>query len=241
MFTQNKKLIFATSTIKDGNMSYKFDTEDVVKNNRKVFLEKNNIEMKDCVVPYLSHSDTIKIVTDADKGEGMFSNLDGIDAEALITNTKGLGLFLHTADCFPVSFFDTKKEVIALAHCGWKPIDKRLVYKTVLEMIKVFNSDPKDILVYIGPGIKKDSYIFKEPIQKTVDYWKSYLEDMEDGQTKIDLTSFIVDQLKEAGIPLGNIEINQTNTATNTEYFSHYRSERADEREGRFATVVYMV
>ena len=45
-------------------------------------------------------------------------------------------------------------------------------------------------------------------------------------------------QLLRAGVPEKNIFIDSTDTGASHEYYSHYRSQRTSEQEGRFVTIV---
>jgi hypothetical protein len=158
--------------------------------------------------------------------------------EALITDTEGIALFLMTADCLPISVYDPVKNVIALAHLGWKPTGLKLIQKVITTLQTSFGSNPKDILVNIGPCIHKDSYKLEVVEQKMLPEWQPYIEDLASGETTIDLIAFNRDQLIELGVQEENISIDPVDTVTSDDYFSHYRSVRTGELEGRFATVL---
>jgi copper oxidase (laccase) domain-containing protein len=68
--------------------------------------------------------------------------------------------------------------------------------------------------------------------------WQPYIEDLASGETTIDLIAFNRDQLIELGVQEENISIDPVDTVTSDDYFSHYRSVRTGELEGRFATVL---
>jgi copper oxidase (laccase) domain-containing protein len=102
-----------------------------------------------------------------------------------------------------------------------------------------YQSKATDLLVYCGPAIKAESYIFKdEPKQASDPAWQSYLHKT-DGGTGIDLLGFIVARLQAAGVPVQNIETSPVDTATSDNYFSHYRATRNHNKDddGRFATI----
>ena len=161
-----------------------------------------------------------------------------ISADALITKEKNLTLFLLTADCLPITLYDPKNEVIALAHLGWKPTDLKLIVKVIEELKNKFGSDPIELIAHIGPGIHKESYIFKNLTQKNSPEWLPFLEDIPSGETKIDLVGYNRAQMLAAGLPEDNISVDSADTAISDEYYSHYRSVRMGEKEGRFATVL---
>lgn len=218
-------------------MSFSFGDKKEVLKNRKAFLKKNGVSLGDCVVMQVEHEEKIVPVDAHDtiekKGEDSV-----VEAEALITKTKGVVLFLLTADCLPVTFFDPSKKVIGLAHLGWRPSERSLALKVVKALHKEYGCDPSDILVWIGPGIHKESYVFENPLQKTLPNWAPYLQDLPTGETQVDLVGFNMAQLQDCGILPEHIEVDGTDTAKSKEYFSHYRSTRTGKEEGRHATII---
>lgn len=234
----NKKISFGISTVDDGNLSFVHDDNEVVIGRRKKFLDRLGLKLDDCAVMSVKHSDDIKIVDSEDKGKGTKVLDDAVLVDALMTQEKNLGLFLLTADCLPIAFYDREKEVIALAHLGWKPTDKELAKKVVNKMSESFQSSPADILVYIGPGIHKQSYVHKNPIQKEIPKWQPFLEDLPNGDTMVDILGFNKSQLIDAGVFEENITVDNTDTFVSDKYFSHYRSQKTGEPEGRIATVI---
>jgi copper oxidase (laccase) domain-containing protein len=75
----------------------------------------------------------------------------------------------------------------------------------------------------MGPSIKKDSYLLEE-------YPNGY-----------DLTGENIKQLLLKGVREENIIVDPTDTATDTNFFSHYRESRKKENEGRFLTTTMLV
>lgn len=228
------KLLLKTSTRIDGNLSSKWGDPDEVLENRTAFLKKCDASPENCVALEVEHGDTIIHVNTSNRGET-------IKAEALISQDKDLILFLLTADCFPVAYHDPKREVVALAHLGWKPTDKFLAAKVIMQMQDRYESSPKDIQIYIGPGIHKESYQFEKPLQARLPEWSAFLTDVPNGQTQIDLIGHIKNQLTGVGVLGANIQVSEVDTATSPDYFSHYRSVRTGDPEGRFVTIIGMV
>ena len=60
--------------------------------------------------------------------------------DGLITSKNKLALGILTADCAPIFFLDPKIKIIAAVHSGWKGAYKKIVYKTVSNLKKRFNS-----------------------------------------------------------------------------------------------------
>ncbi len=227
-------LLYAQSNKQDGNLSLRHGFEEQVIPQRQAFLSKYGISSQDCVFIETEHGEKITHVGSSDRGRS-------IQTEALVTGEKGVILFLLTADCFPVSFYDPQKELVALAHMGWKPTDKELALKVIEEMKSVYGSRPEDIEVFIGPGIHKESYKFVDPVQKQMPNWTTFLTDLPNGETQIDIIAYIQRQAIRGGVLQENIKIDPADTANSEDYFSHYRSVRTGESEARFATILGLV
>lgn len=219
-------------------MSYVWSDHGEVEKNRRNFLDRHGLALKDCVMMRLEHGANIAIVEEGHKGQGTLSENDGLPVDALITNKKGICLAMVTADCFPLLFVDHEKCVVGLAHLGWKSADLGLARKVVERMQETFASDLGTIEIITGPGIHKESYRIEDPVQKNDPKWHSFLRELKTGETEINLLGFIKHDLCAAGITPEQIEDVGTDAATSTDYFSHYRSVRTGESEGRFMTVI---
>lgn len=75
------------------------------------------------------------------------------EKDGFITNQKGIALATYHADCVPIYFYDNRKNVIGLAHAGWKGSLNNICKSIMDGMIKEFECKPKDIIVAIGPSI----------------------------------------------------------------------------------------
>jgi polyphenol oxidase len=226
-----------TSTIADGNMSYKCGERDVAGGNRAAFFAAHGIDPAHVVVMSCEHADKIVRV-----GGETFSGATEVVCEALITNEKNLALFLLTADCYPVVFYDPVHECIGLAHLGWKPTALHLAQKVVARMGAEFGTRAEDIEVYFGPGISAESYVTPTPAQLNNPEWANFMRPHATlpNMYHVDLLGFNTASLEFAGVLSGKIYISGIDTATNSDYFSHYRAAKNGEIEGRFATVVVM-
>ena len=225
------KLVYATSTAADGNMSLKWGEEKEVWINRGKFLAKSGISIKDCVFTSLVHGTEIKIIGSHDQEKTL-------EADGFITSDKHVAIWITTGDCFPVVVYDSVRCALALVHLSWQGVDKGLTIKAIQKMVEM-GSNPANLGVKIGPGARKESYIFDGPIAQENDpKWQPFLERQSGGKTAIDLVGFIKKQLAACGVE--KIEDCGIDTAKNKNYFSHYRVVRTGDPEGRFATVAMM-
>lgn len=239
------KLFYKFSKVSDGNMSYMFGDPEEVTLNRKKFLNKFGINMEDCSGAYLKH--TKRVVVAKHKGIKQSDYEILPKADGLLTDKKNTYLFMTFGDCLPIILHDPINSVIALIHAGWKGTDKEIVRVAVRKMKRLYKSDPSDIKAIIGPSIRKESYIFENPIQIEKDgihnpKWINYCSKIEENMYTIDLVQFNIDLLVDSGLSPPNITDMKIDTAKHDNYFSHYRDSRSETGDtGRFACVVALL
>ncbi len=229
------QVIFVSSTVSDGNMSLKWGGESEVRSNRERFVAKLDLKFEDFVVASLVHGTDIAQVSSTDKGSM-------VEVDGLVTCEKNVGLWMVTGDCLPVVFYDKKKEVLGMAHLGWRGVDKKLAEK-MIEKFRELGCNLGDVQIWIGPSVRKESYCkegdaiinFKNAVD--LDQWKSFLEERSDGKLVLDLVGLVIHQLVTKGALKKNIIVSPIDTVCDLNYFSQYRSYSTHEAEGRFATV----
>ena len=145
-----------------------------------------------------------------------------LPADILIISEKYKNIVVgnQMADCPILIIEDRKQGVTALSHCGAPYINRKLPYQTAESLIKEYNSNPKDLYVYIGSNSKKESYIYdRYPLWATSkDVWENNIIQKEKDYY-IDMESAIINQLKEIGIT--NITVSNKDTVTDKEHYSH--------------------
>ncbi len=82
--------------------------------------------------------------------------LEGVDA--LVSNRPGYCLCVSTADCIPLLFCDKQRQVIAVAHAGWRGTVSRIAQKTLESMEHIYGSHPENVCVAVGPGISLEAF-----------------------------------------------------------------------------------
>jgi polyphenol oxidase len=219
-------------------MSFRDEERDVVVKRREAFLEKQGIS-KDAYAPILcDHGETIVALEDVLQGEDMQS-ID-IHAEVVATQKKGVALFLLTADCIPLCFFDRVTNTIALAHVSRVTLEKGLPQKTIGFLRQRFNVNPSNLLVYLAPHIHKNSYVFPLPLETTSKALSPYMNKM-NGQVSIDITTACIDALLESGVTKENVSVSPIDTATSAEHFSYYaQKQKVEATTSRIATILMM-
>ncbi len=235
---------FAVSEIADGNMSYTWGkTEAEVTSNLQKFWEKQGVQLQNSVGMMLAHSTDIQVVGDADRGKGTLNQDDYYNVDALITNTKGLVLYVLTADCCPIILFDPTNCTLGVVHASWKNTDQEYIKKVVATMKSEYNTNPSEIVAFIGPCIHAQSYAFdshdEHIAQRDKPNWQPYLKE-EHGKVHIDIVGYNIEQLKQAGVKPENIEDSGIDTYSAKDYFSHRQSVVENLPEGRLATLAWL-
>lgn len=172
---------------------------------RKKIRAEENINFSSLVSGEQVHRDLVYRVKSKDAGKRIL-RVDG-----LITDLSKLPLVVFTADCLPIFFVDRKNKIIGLTHAGREGTFKRIAYKTVKKLVRVFNSNPVNILVVIGPHIHSCCY-------------------------PVNLTKLNYEQLLSAGIKKKNIFVSRYCTACRNDLFFSYRLEK--EKAGRMMGLI---
>ncbi|MCL2670163.1 MAG: peptidoglycan editing factor PgeF, partial [Syntrophaceae bacterium] len=87
--------------------------------------------------------------------------------DGLITSRPGIALAVKTADCVPLLFLDPFRQVIGVAHAGWRGTALGIAGKMVRLFEERFGTRQEDLLVAIGPAIGQCCYEVDAPVWKT--------------------------------------------------------------------------
>ncbi len=142
------------------------DSRAAVERNRELFLKELGVANGRKTWPLVSlrqlHSDLIHRV----EGIGVDRlPLQPLTGDGLVTDTPGLILAVQTADCLPIILADRKRRAVGVFHAGWRGTVRRIVEKGVGEMRKHFKSEPRDLVVAIGPGVQGCCYEVGEEVR----------------------------------------------------------------------------
>lgn len=211
------------------NLSFsRGDDKEAVMKNYEIIAENEKLDINTFTASAQTHTTNIRIVSKSDCGKGILKDRDYDNVDGLMTDDPGIVLFTYYADCVPLYFVDQKKKVIALSHSGWRGTVQKMGQVTIETIMKKYGSDPKDILVAIGPSICQKCYeVSKEVIdefQKVFkqDECKQFIERKTDEKYQLDLWKVNEIILENAGIPKSNIENRRICTCCNKELlFSH--------------------
>lgn len=240
----NDEITCGVSSKDDGQMQLGWaEPDELVVKNRRKFLESLGVQIQNTVlvrIRYIEGAtyDVIKTVTQAEAGNGMF-RLEGEPKDCLVTNTPGLALFVPVADCGATIVYDSKNQVIALAHLG-RHSTIALVPKKLTKYLKDnFQTDPADLKIWISPSISAESYVLQYADFATSNPdWADFCKKV-DGGYITDNAGFNKSQFIKSGVPAENIEISDVDTAKSEDYWSHHHevSVKGNPVPPRFAIV----
>jgi len=233
------KLIHAFSDKNDGDLSAKFSPESEVVLKRIKFLAKLNLTLEDCVKINVCQSNKVIRADENLKGISLRDWTKAPNADGLVTNKKGTFLFLLTADCLPIIFYDPIREAVGLIHAGWKGTDLNIASRAVEKFVNLYKTNPKDLIVGFGPAARKDSYKKENPSQKDDPKWKGFINPFKCNFYKVDFVGLCKKQLIDSGVLERNIFDSKIDTIKDNRFFSHIREGKLPfSQQGRFASLV---
>lgn len=210
----------------------------------KSFFNALKIPFDRTVMMRQEHGNLIKRVGEEEAGSGRHpvTYLEGVDG--IYTGEKDVYLVIHTADCVPILIYDPKNRIVAAAHAGWPGTVKLIGQKMVERLAAECNSQPKDLICYLGPAIGPCCYannhnqerleLFQQTFPKEAGVIKE-----KDGDFTVNLKSANLWQLREAGVLEENIEICGLCTYCRDDLFPSHRREK-ESRDSNILAVIGM-
>ena len=219
------------------------DDYDQVRVNRDLACRSLGINPRHLVAGRQVHSDGIKLVEESDLGRGALAYDDALpDTDALITGWRGVPLSSYYADCVPIFFLDPVRQVVALAHAGWKGTVLKIGLKVVERMTESFGTDPRHCLAGIGPSIGPCCYEVDEPVisrfRDAFHCGRELAAEVTAGKWKLNLWEANRRALLEAGLNPVNILTARLCTSCHRDLFFSYRAEKG--RTGRMASLIML-
>jgi hypothetical protein len=150
----------------------------------------------------------------------------GMEGDALITATPGLGLLVFTADCLPVLFHDPSARCAGAAHAGWRGVAGSILQNTTAALTNHYGSDPASLRAAIGPCLHPCCFVTDGDVPGAMA--AIYGPDaaaycVRDGaKWRVDLSGLAVLRLLRCGLNRANITISGECTGCLPEkYWSH--------------------
>jgi YfiH family protein len=176
-------------------------------------------------------------------------NMSGyqIIADGIMTDIPGMPLLVRGADCASVCIYDPVNQAVGLFHCGWRGTAKKLAVKGVKRMQDFYGSEPRDLVIIIGPhaGALTNEYevgedVLKEFSLRYKDIAPFFCESRRNkGKYLLSLAGAITISLLEVGVLEYNVQQSYISTMglTGGGLFHSERIER-ERREGRTSPMV---
>ncbi len=154
-----------------------------------------------------------------------------VDADAIVTSSKGVGLSVLVGDCVPILIRSSTS--VAAIHAGRIGMTNGIIGKTV-ELMKSLGAQNFEAIM--GPSICADCY------EVSTQMYADVVRDFPHAATSVarhglDLQSEIGHQLSHEEVEVFNLGIC---TLEYSEYFSHRRSQRTGSAEGRQIGVIWL-
>jgi polyphenol oxidase len=173
-------------------------------------------------------------ITFTDRVVGVDEALRREDADAIVTDKKGWACMTTMADCFPVLAYDPVKKVVGSMHNGWPNSEKNLAKNFVNYLVENYQTNPADLVVWIGPGLARDSFEVTEEFLSKFD--SKYFTQKNNTHWLFDHRAVINDQFTHAGVT--QAENLDTDTKTDERFFSYRRQGQV---AGRMGAVIMLV
>ena len=222
-------------------LNSKSDTNANVAENHRIIAASQGFNADDIMSLSQIHSDKIIAVDKAIVDSRPYNSLG--EADALVTNIKGILLSVRVADCVPILLYDHANEAIGAVHAGWRSTFMQIGAKTIARMRELYGTNPANIKAAIGPSIKgccfevgTDFYEqFCAEYGKIIDKF-FHAKPGEKPYCHLDAMnkSFLV----EAGVPAPNIDTSDLCTQCNPQLFYSHR--RSGEKRGAMAGFIGM-
>ncbi|MBD0379190.1 peptidoglycan editing factor PgeF [Paenibacillus sedimenti] len=183
------------------------------------------------------HGNDVIVVSKQEKGLGRLTREEAIQAkDGFITNEKGIILCAQFADCVPLYFYDPVKQVVGLAHAGWKGTVLKISMATISSMTHTFGSRPEHIRAAIGPSIGACCYEVDDTVAARVrevlsdigapaNLTQQIIQSKENGKYLLNLQVLNRILIEQAGILSLHIEVTQLCTSCSTNRFFSHRKE----------------
>ena len=215
------------------NLSFaRGDDEKCVSRNFELIADSIGTTPQHMVYAKQTHTTNVLKVGKNECGMGVMRKRNFSDIDGLITNEPGVCLVTSYADCVPLYFVDIKKKCIGLSHAGWRGTVGKIGIKTVKMMIEEFESNPLDIIAFIGPSICKDCYEISKDVAD--EFLQAYSKEISDriliskSNEKFQLNLHLANKynLLEAGLKPENIFITDICTCCNPDLLYSHRASK---------------
>ena len=155
-FTSLEKYNVVNAIILRENMGFSRNLEPH-KRDKSIDKIKATFNIKEIVQPHQNHTDISTTIASINSVEY---------SDAVILEQRNIATIIATADCMPIIVYDPIKHVGANIHAGWKGIVNKITEKTIKKLLNEYNSNPNDLIICIGPCIRKENFLVNDDVVK---------------------------------------------------------------------------
>lgn len=164
-------------------------------------------------------------------------------ADAIITKEQNIALCLKTADCVPIFLYDSKNNIIAAVHSGWRGTALKLVKKTIKKMEHFYKSQTEDIYAFIGPAIGACCYKVGKDVAEHFHFLgkskQDFISKLKGEKFMLDLKGINAWLIEQTGVLQEKIEVSELCTCCNKQLFYSYR--RDGNNSGRNISFITLI
>jgi hypothetical protein len=155
------------------------------------------------------------------------------EGDGLITNQRGWLLGVSVADCGPVLLYDRETGAIGAIHSGWRGSAAGVVGNGIVRMREEYDTDPGDLLVWLGPSAGPCCYEVGDEVADRFD--RSCSRPTGEGKYLFDNRRAILLDLLREGVPAASIHVDSRCTICDSSFHS-WRRDGPD--SGRMLAVI---
>lgn len=195
-------------TLKGDGLNFRSSAKEQQSSYEKIFTAVG-LDINTKVKPNQHHTSNVRCI------EKVMTLEELVDVDGLITNKSNLALVTTNADCILFFMYDPNKKVIANIHSGWKGTFQKIAEKTIIKMQINYGCNPKDILIFINPSIRKCHFEVDEDVmnlcKEIFDFTGKTDEFIEKGTIKEGLQKYYIDTIYINKILFKNLGIKEEN------------------------------
>lgn len=216
---------FGSLNFSEGNGDIRDSKENVFENHR-IAAEVFGLDVSDVCRSVQTHTATVELVTDSDRGRGLTTAPFDHGVDGLVTCETDILLSVRTADCVPVLLCDKTAGVCAAVHAGWRGTVGGIT-KNAISLMEKQGAKRENIIAAVGPCIGKCCYevgkeLFDEFTSASPDYSDFFTPAGEKYMLDLNLANETI--MLEAGILPEHISVAGLCTKCHGDrFFSHRR------------------
>jgi copper oxidase (laccase) domain-containing protein len=155
--------------------------------------------------------------------------------DGMFTKSSKVMLGLNTADCVAMAIFNAKApSVLGLIHAGRQGVSGGIHLFALSHLMNRYRVPVEDVGIIIAPSVGPNSYIFDGLPNQLLDRrWEPHIENR-NNLHHVNVLGRLVRELVTVGVVPEQMYISEIDVgAANSGYFSHSRSHRTGEPQGR--------